>query len=189
MHIKEDVLDVVSTILDYCKKLLNDSQTYVENYYKNNNCNYVEHRIYNPQTYMFFENEEDYKQLKNAKNHYHFIEVDANNIFPQYQIMLVCDGSEADNDEDKRIEMFNSVYPIIMLKDCNNEIVGILKPEDNETYKLRDEHNLIYRKYRSITSDYRQDMFNAICSGEFHYYPYLSNATFCYDKSNSTTQE
>ena len=96
---------------------------------------------------------------------------------------------EADNDEDKRIEMFNSVYPIIMLKDCNNEIVGILKPEDNETYKLRDEHNLIYRKYRSITSDYRQDMFNAICSGEFHYYPYLSNATFCYDKSNSTTQE
>lgn len=189
VHIKEDVLDVVSTILDYCKKLLNDSQTYVENYYKNNNCNYVEHRMYNPQTYMFFENEEDYKQLKNAKNHYHFIEVDANNILPQYQIMLVCDGSEADNDEDKRIEMFNSVYPIIMLKDCNNEIVGILKPEDNETYKLRDEHNLIYRKYRSITSDYRQDMFNAICSGEFHYYPYLSNATFCYDKSNSTTQE
>lgn len=189
VHIKEDVLDIVSTVLDYCKKLLNDSKSYVANYYQNNDCNYVEHRIYNPQTYMYFESEDDYKQLKNAKNHYHFIEVDANNIFPQYQIMLICDRSEAKNNEDKSIEMFNSSYQIIMLKDCNDKIVGVLKPEDNETYKLKDEHNLVYRKYRSITSDYQQDMFSAICSGEFHYYPYLSNATFCYDKSNSTPQE
>ena len=188
VHIKEDVLDIVSAILDYCKKLLKDSKTYVENYYQNNDCSYVEHRIYNPKTCMFFESEDDYKQMRNAKNYYHYIEVDANNILPQYQIMLVCDGSTAERDEDKRIEMFNSPYPIIMLKD-NNELVGILKPEDTETYKLRDEHNLIYRKYKSITSDYQQDMFTAICSGEFHYYPFLSAVTCFYDTSNSEKQE
>lgn len=189
VHIKKDVLDIVTDILRYCRKLLSDSQTYVENYYRSNECSYVEHRIYNPKTYMLFENEEDFKKLKNVKNHYYYIEVDANSILPQYQIMLVCDRSEADKDEDKCIEMFNSAYPIIMLKDCDDKIVGILKPEDAETYKLRDEHNLIYRKYKSITSDYQHDMFTAICSGEFHYYPYLSDATFYYGTNNSEAQE
>ena len=68
-----------------------------------------------------------------------------------------------------------------MLKDCNDKIVGILKPDDNETFRLKYKHNLVYRKYRNITSDYQQDMFCDICSKEFHYYRYLNNAAFCFE--------
>lgn len=188
-HIKKDVQDAVSSLLAYCKKLMNDSKVYIENYYKDNDCNYVEHRIYNPKTFMFFENEDDCKQMKNPKNHYYYIEVDTNNVSHQYQIMLVSDGSGAVKDEDKRIEMFNSPYQIIMLKDSNSQIIGVLKPEDNEVYKLKDEHNLVYRKYKSITSDYQTEMFSAICSGDFNYYPYLSDAILAYDKNDITTPE
>lgn len=190
VHIKTDVLNVVTDCLNYCRKLLDDSESYIEKYYSSNDCNYIEHRIYNPKTYIFFENEDDYRQMKNAKNHYHYIEVDTSSILPQYQIMIVRNSNTTENDENKNIEMFNSVYPIIMLKDVNTEnIVGILKPEDEETYNFGDEHNLIYRKYRSITSNYQHEMFAAICSSDFHYYPYLSDAIIIYGTESDENQK
>lgn len=182
VHIKADVLNIVLDCLNYCRTLLDNSQIYIENYYTDNDCEYVGHRVYNPKTYMFFENEDDFRHMKNPKNHYHYIEIDPNNILSEYQIMLVSDGTSAENDSDKRIEMYNSTYPIIMLRACNgSDILGILKPEDEEIYSFGDEHNLIYRKYKSITTDYEYDMFTAICEGEFHTYPYLSDVTVMYD--------
>lgn len=57
----------------------------------------------------------------------------------------------------------------------SNKIVGILKPEDGEEYKLKDQHNLIYRKYVPQMTDYEFEMFQATCEGIFHYYPFLSD--------------
>lgn len=175
VHIKKRALNIVLDCLNYCKNLLFNSQIYVENYYADKNCNYVEHRLYNPKTYIFFETEKDYKEMKNIKNHYHFIEVNPDNILSEYQIMLVNDCTSANSNMDRCIELYNSVYPIIMLKSCNgNNIVGILKPKDNEIYNFGDEHNLVYRKYKSITSNYQTAMFAAIANSEFHIYPYLT---------------
>ncbi len=182
LHIKEDALSAILSRLNYCKKLLSDSQKYIENYYKNNECSYKEHRFYNPKTYMLFENKEDYEQMKNLKNSYYYIEVDPSNILPQYQIMLVYDGTGVDIDEGKRIDLYNSVYSIIMLKDCvNDNIVGILKPEDDEIYSINDEHNLIYRKYKSITTDYQLDVHETMYS-TCNYYPSLSDLSVYWNK-------
>lgn len=49
-------------------------------------------------------------------------------------MMLICGRSETENDGKKRTEMFNFLYPTIILKDNNNKIVDILKSEENETY-------------------------------------------------------
>lgn len=181
VHLKADVLSVVVNGLGYCKKLLTDSLAYIENYYATHACNYVEHRLYNPKTYMFFKTKEDYELMRNAKNHYHYIDVDIANILPQYQIMLVRDTLDQ---EDGSIDVYNSVYPIIMLRNCSDEkIVGILTPEDGDTFSFGDEHNLVYRKYKSTTADYQLVMYHNICEGEFHYYPMLSNATILYEQT------
>lgn len=178
VHLKTDVLGVVADGLNYCRKLLSDSQTFIEDYYATNTCNYVGHRVYNPKTYLFFESKEDYEQMKNAKNHYHYIEVDASSVLPQYQIMLMRDTLAQ---EDGSIDVYNSVYPIIMLRNRSDEkIIGILTPEDGETFGFGDGHNLIYRKYKSVTTDYQLAMFRAICEGKFNYYPMLSDTTILY---------
>ncbi|MBR2109326.1 MAG: hypothetical protein IJ932_05200 [Ruminococcus sp.] len=180
-HIRTDVASVVLNILDYCKALLLNSKSFIESYYNNNDCNYVEHRLYNPKTYLYFENESDYKQMKNVKNHYCYIEVNAHNVLEQYQVMLVSDHSDADENEDKNIEIYNSIYPIIMLKDkSNNQIIGILKPEDQEQYKFSDEHYITYRRYKSITSDYQSEMFKSVCEDDFKCYPLLSEVIVYY---------
>ena len=180
VHLKADVLSVVADGLDYCKKLLADSQTFVENYYAIHDCDYVEHRIYNPKTYLFFETKADYEQMKNPKNHYYYIDIDMNNILPEYHIMIVRDTLDQ---EDGSIDVYNSVYPIIMLRNSSDEkIVGILTPEDGGTFRFGDEHNLVYRKYQSTTTDYQLAMFRAICEGEFHYYPMLSDATILFEQ-------
>ena len=134
---------------------------------------------------MFFENKEDYLQMKNIKNHYHYIEVDLTNIAAEYQVMLVCDRMDSDQ-ENRSLELFNSVYPIIMLRESGNgKIVGILKPEDTETFSFNDAHNLRYRKYIPTLSGYEREMFNEICQGTFHYYPYLSDSTVIIASDNS----
>lgn len=178
VHLKTDVLGVVADGLNYCRKLLSDSQTFIEDYYTTNTCNYVGHRVYNPKTYLFFDSKEDYEQMKNAKNHYHYIEVDASSVLPQYQIMLMRDTLAQ---EDGSIDVYNSVYPIIMLRNRSDEkIIGILTPEDGETFGFGDGHILIYRKYKSVTTDYQLAMFRAICEGKFNYYPMLSDTTILY---------
>lgn len=183
VHVKADLLGVVADVLNYCRKLLTDSRSFIESYYAVNACGYVDHRMYNPQTYLFFASKEDFEQLKSPKNHYHYIEVDATNILQEYQIMLVHDTL---GQKDGSIEMFNSVYPIILLRNQSDEkIIGILTPEDGETFNFNDTHNLIYRKYRTNTTDYLPAMYQAICEGEFKYYPLLSDVTIIYDPSNS----
>ena len=66
-----------------------------------------------------------------------------------------------------------------MLKEFGSDkIVGLLKPDDAETYKLSDEHEIKYRQYSSVTTGYEHEMFMAICGDEkFNYYPYLSDST------------
>ena len=187
IHVKADILGVVADVLNYCRKLLTDSRSFVESYYTVNACGYVDHRIYNPHTYLFFASKEDCEHLKSPKNHYHYIEIDEANILQEYQIMLVHDSL---GQEDGSIEMFNSVYPIIMLRNQSDErIVGILTPEDGESFHFHDAHNLLYRKYKAITTNYQVAMHQAICEGEFKYYPLLSDATLIYDLSNSDSSE
>lgn len=91
--------------------------------------------------------------------------------------MLVCD--RMDGSPDENIEIYNSPYPIIMLRDKETEkIIGILKQEDGVTISIKDEKEIGYRKYIPKLSDYEHEMFMAICQDEpFHYYPYLSTMT------------
>ena len=179
LHIKEDALDVLKKSLDYCKVLLEDSRTFVEQYYSTNDNNYVSHRVYNPKTYLVFESEEDYKAMRSPKNHYYYIEVDPANIPDKIQVMLSCDRMDRTNDEEKSLDCYNSPYQIIMLREFSSDkIVGLLKPDDAETYKLSDEHEIKYRQYSSVTTGYEHEMFMAICGDEkFNYYPYLSDST------------
>lgn len=179
IHLKEDALDILKKSLDYCKGLLDDSRIFIEQYYSTNNNNYVSHRVYNPKTYLLFESEEDYKAMRSPKNHYYYIEIDPANIPDRFQVMLSCDRMDSTDDGEKSLECYNSPYQIIMLKDLGSDkIVGILKPDDTEIYKLNDEHELKYRQYLSETTGFEHEMFMAICGEErFNYYPYLSDST------------
>ena len=178
VHLKKDALDVLKESLDYCRGLLNDSRTFIEQYYSTNENNYVTHRVYNPQTFLLFETEEDYKAMRSPKNHYYYIEVDPANIPDIVQTMLCCDRMNITDDEEKSLDCYNSPYEIIMMRESGTDkIVGILKPDDTEIYKLNDEHELKYRQYFSVTSGYEHEMFMAICEEKFNYYPYLSNLT------------
>lgn len=115
--------------------------------------------------------------MRSPVNHYHYIEVDAANILDSYQILLVCD--RMDGSKDESIEMFNSPYPIIMLRDSVSEkIIGIMKPDDGLSISIKDEKEIYYRKYTPQTTGYEQEMYMAICKDEsFHYYPFLSDMT------------
>lgn len=179
LHIKEDALDVLKKSLDYCKGILGDSRTFVEQYYSTNDNNYVSHRVYNPKTYLLFESEEDYKAMRSPKNHYYYIEVDPAAIPDKYQVMLSCDRTDNADEDERTLDCYNSPYQIIMLREFGSDkIVGILKPDDTETYKLNDEHELKYRQYLSETTGYEHEMFMAICGNDkFNYYPYLSDST------------
>lgn len=176
LHIKEDALDVLKKSLDYCKDLLGDSRTFIEQYYSTNNNNYVSHRTYNPKTFLLFESEEDCNAMRSPKNHYHYVEVDPTNIPDKFQIMLSCDRMDRTDKDEQSLDCCNSPYQIIMLREMGSDkIVGILKPDDTETYKLNDEHELRYRQYSSITTGYEHEMFTAICGEEtFNIYPCLS---------------
>jgi len=93
--------------------------------------------------------------------------------------MLSCDRMDKTDEDEKTLDCYNSPYQIIMLRECDSDkIVGILKPDDTETYKLNDEHELKYRQYLSVTTGYEHEMFMAIYGDEkFNYYPYLSDST------------
>lgn len=94
--------------------------------------------------------------------------------------MLTMDRMSSEREG--RIEIYNSPYSIIMLREKGgSKIIGIMKPKDGEMYKARDSHSLCYRKYIVQTSDYEREMFEAICKGEFHYMPFLSDATIIYE--------
>lgn len=178
IHLKEDALEVLKKSLDYCKNLLDESRTFIEQYYSINNNNYVLHRVYNLKIYLMFESEEDHKAMRSPKNHYYYIDVAPANIPDKVQVMLCCDRMDRTDDE-KTLDCYNSPYPIIMMRDCSSDkIVGILKPDDTETYKLSDEHELKYRQYLSLTTGYEHEMFMAICEEvKFNYYPHLSDLT------------
>ncbi len=88
----KEVLQIIFECLNFCKVILNNSQTFVEQYYTSLANKHVKHRLYNPKTYMLFEKEEDFKQLRNIKNSIHYIEVDSENILNEYHIMSYADS-------------------------------------------------------------------------------------------------
>lgn len=138
--------------MDFCKNLLDDSRCYIENYYAGANCAHTGHRIYNPKTHLVFKTEEDYRKMRSPENHYYYIEVEPTDILDEYRIMLSCD--RMDDSEDESVECCNSAYPIIMLRDKNTDnIIGILKPADGDTFALNNEHELLYRKYVPMLSN------------------------------------
>lgn len=188
LHSKSEVLDILKVSLEFCEKQLFESRIFIENYYATADCLYTSHRIYNPKTYLFYASESDYKNNRSPVNHYYYVEVDPANILTEYQIMLVMD--RISNESEGRIEIYNSPYSIIMLREKGgSKIVGIMKPKDGEIYKARDSHSLCYRKYVVQTSGYEREMFEAICEGEFHYMPFLSDATIIYETDDKGETE
>ncbi|MCZ3392497.1 hypothetical protein MU545_11770 [Enterococcus faecium] len=143
---------------------------------------------------MFFDSKEDFEAMKSPKNHYYYIEVDPSQILDEYHFILCCD--RMDGSQDESIEFFNSPYPIIMLRENGTQnIVGILKPEDEENRSIKDARELAYRKYSAVLTGYEHEMFISICSKDiFHYYPFLSNMTGGYavpevEKEQETSNE
>jgi hypothetical protein len=167
----KDLLQIISSCIDFCKTLLDDSYNYVVNFYKSNDNKHIEHRIYNPKTFMLFESHEDYSKLKNVKNSIHYIEVDSTNILSEYQIMLYRDDKEGET-----ISLYNSSYSIIALRDSSSEdYVGIMKPSDQISITFDDGRILEYRKYSVSTHNYEFELFNEMVNQNFEYYPYLSD--------------
>lgn len=190
VHLKKEALTTIKSDLDFCKNILRDSKQYIEDFYAVRDSNYTGSRMYNPKTYMVFNSREDFKLLRSPQNHYYYLEVDSSNIMTEYQIMLASD--RMDGTEDQSIEVYNSVYQVIMLrKTGTSEIIGILKPNDADKFVFNDEHNLIYRKYTPMLSGYESEMFNAIFEDEFHYYPFLSDleaVVLNQDKQSTSTE-
>jgi len=178
VHLKEKAIDMIDRCLSFCKHIFSDSKNYVEQYYSTNECNYVSHRLYNPKTFLLFE-PDDKGTKNNLVNHYYYIEVDPASIPDKVQIMLCSDRMDNPKEDERTIECYNSPYQIIMLKDKNStDIIGILKPDDSETFELQDEHELVYRQYSAYTTDYFHEQVLAMCVGEgdsFKCYPYLSD--------------
>jgi hypothetical protein len=91
---------------------------------------------------------------------------------------LTSQSDRMDGTEDQSIELYNSIYQIIMIREeGTTNIIGILKPDDTETFAFNDQHNLIYRKYIPTLTEYELEMYKAICMGTFNYYPLLSDMT------------
>ena len=129
---------------------------------------------------MFYASKKDIEDSKAPINHYYYIEVDPTNFLTEYHIMLTMDRM-GNCGEGGRIELYNSPYPIVMLREKNSEnIIGIMKPEDGEIYEIKDFHSLCYRKYVVRTTDFEIEKTQAMCMGQFHYFPYLSDATIVY---------
>lgn len=185
-----EVLNIISTCINYCEKLLLDSINFVELFYSTGNNLHVSKRIYNPKTYMLFENEKDYQELKNIKNSIHFIELDQSNMQDEYQILLFSNDTT-----NKEISMYNSPYEIIAIKDIStNGYIGILKPLDTASYTFNDGRLLEYRKYKVYKQNFELGLVTEMLNQNFHYYPYLSdlqvvilnpNATGTEDKSSA----
>lgn len=172
-HPQQEVIDAVHAGFDFCEKLLTDSTLFIESFYTGNDNNYTEHRFYNPKQFLMIESQEDYENKRNPKNHYAYIEVDPACILSEYDIMIALDSTDK---EDGRVDLYNSPYSIIMLREkSTSNIVGILKPDDNESLKARDEHPIEYRKYLPITAGYEIEMFKAVCEGEYKFYPLLGD--------------
>ena len=170
-HAKKEVIDVIHSGLDFCKKLLVDSRQYIETYYNSADCKYVDHRYYNPKEFLAFDSEEDCKQMKNVKDHYAFIEIDPAKLDSEYQIMIARDTT---SQKDGRISLYNSPYSILMLREIGTyKIFGILTPEDNSDYSVGDHHLLTYRKYIPKTVNYEVEMAKAINGKDFEYHPLL----------------
>jgi hypothetical protein len=175
LYEKQDLLNTIITSIDYCKQLLYSSRQYVENYYLIRDNNHVEHRLYNPQTFLKYQNEEDFKNNK-VNMHMYFIEVEQNHILPEYHIMLM-------NDSKVQIDAYNSIYSVIALIDKHNEysLLGALTPKDSETFTFGDSHNLRYRAYKTNTQDYHSVLFKGWADKSFRYYPMLSKCIIIYD--------
>lgn len=167
IHEQEELIELLGEHLEFCKEILNDSYNSVKEYYTNNECRYVSHRIYNPKTFMLYES----KQSTYPKNHYYYIVERPENILNQYQIML-C------HDDGKNIDYYNSVYKRIIIKDSEEkEIIGMIERVDHE---LTMEDEAEYVKYK-LMENYEQEKYKEICgNGKFSYYPLLSDAIIYY---------
>lgn len=176
-HDRAEVLQKLKCLLTYSEQWLKNSYDYIKDFYENNECGYVAHRFYNPETYLVYRTSEDALQMKNVYEHYVFIEVDPMNILDEYHIMLSCDGM---NDPAyRRVDCYNSDYSIIVLREVGNDIpIGILKPVDGTVIKTSDEHELYYRKYKSYTNNFRKELATFI-NGEapFNMHSFLTKTT------------
>lgn len=183
---KKNLLDAINSRIAFCENLLDSSRIYVENYYSSTENKYVQHRVYNPKTYIQYDSEQDYLNNK-PHMHTYFIEVDPNNILPEYHVMLKCSKED-------RIEAYNSVYPVIALKDKNVDysFIGSLIPEDEEDFVFNDVHNLRYRKYKAVIDTMEITMLKEWSNPQFHVYPMLSDVEQLYlteDKNEKVIEE
>lgn len=176
-HDKTDVLQKLKCLLTYSEQWLKKSYDYIKNYYESNECGYVGHRFYNPETYLVYKTSEDALQMKKIYIHYVFIEVDPTNILDEYHIMLSRDIMN--EPKDGRVECYNSDYSIIVLREVGNDIpIGILKPMDGAVIRISDDYELHYRKYKTYTVDFEQELFESIRGDvPFNMHSFLTKTT------------
>ena len=83
-----------------------------------------------------------------------------------------------EDDQNREISLYNSVYKFIAIKDVNTgTYLGILKPADSNLYTFNDGRILGYRRYVTQKIDYEIELFKEILDQNFHYLPYLSDCT------------
>lgn len=167
-HPNKNLTETLRKGIELYNNILKKSRSFIEEYYEREDNNYITHRIYNPSTLLQFQNQEDFNNGK-VYMHMYYIDVDPDNILPEYHIMLIHDDNE-------KISSYNSVYNVVALRDKKREgasFIGCLVPEDSDSYKLSDYHYLRYRKYITKQQDYIE-LYKEMNNREFKIYPLLS---------------
>jgi hypothetical protein len=162
----------------YCAELYVKFYDYLVDYYSSNNNTHVAHRYYNPITYMQFENLEDANKL-NPQFAANYIEIAPEELAASYDLLLFNDSADS-------IEIRNSPYSIVMLKDPANSAYGsyygYLTPVDSDEYKLDDGRLITYRRYLPTHADHFACLWKIYCPQintniKFHYYPHFSKGS------------
>lgn len=172
---KEDLLGMVGKCIDYCEVLLQETITFVQLHFTNSKHKHVEGRLYNPNTSVFFETEDDFNAFRNPKNSMHYIIIDDTKPLISYRVMLI-----AAQENDKEISMYNCPYNHIVVKNKNEKFIGLLKPKDQEKITLEDGRRLMYREYIFEEEEPEIKYFDYVLDPKINVYPYLSNCEISY---------
>lgn len=179
-HDTTEALKIIDDCYGFCNDLFHSLMDYCETYYSTNENSYVDGRLYNPKTELFFENEEDGRAMRNVMNSIHYIELDSLNLKPAYNVLLV-----RLNDDIKKFESYNSTYDFIAVRDeVTKKNVAYLTPADDDDYKMNDGRLVTYRKYNLESVNFELEIAKKTTEPNIRVYPLLSDIDLIYIKSD-----
>lgn len=169
---EKDLLSHTKDLLDFCINLFYESLVFLQKYLTTNNHLRTTSRIYNVKSELQFNSKQDYYDFKPSCFEVYIVLDTANHYLDFYRIMFVKTDSK-----NQKIEMFNCPYKDILVKDNDNNIIGILTLSDDEKASLLDETPIKFKTYKfNKTNDYSL-FYNHIFDINKKYYPLLSDAT------------